>query len=126
MSIEQITFFYENAAWGHNPATETAQQGRWRNARKLANAETWAAQAGIRYRWRPDWEIDHETEFDCYSDGGPGTCEYVVASLNGNIVASLGCVDDATDEYRRVVEAELALEWSDPDHIVELDNGRSI
>ena len=104
-------FFREHAGWSYNPATETAEQGRARGARALAEAEAWAAAAGVRFVWGDDWDVgDHVAEYDCYEEGEPATCERVLAYLGGEVVAALGCIDDATPEYRRVIEAELASE----------------
>ena len=77
--------------------------------RERVNAELWAATMFISIK--PDWVTDHEREFDCYVDGGPETCEWVGLYVDGELVASLGCVDDADDDCRRVVEGELALEY---------------
>jgi hypothetical protein len=58
---------------------------------------------------------DHKAEYDCYADGGPTTCETCTCyGADGAILASLSCIDDATPEYRRVVEAELASEAMGP------------
>lgn len=74
------------------------------------NLLAWAESIGVEFRWADDWLIDHD-EFDCYEDGGPESCEYCVAvAADGTILASLHCIDDATDEYRRVIEVELAGE----------------
>jgi hypothetical protein len=98
-------FFYNNAGWSYDPATETSEQGRWKCARKLAAAEEWAARVNLEYEWGEDWDsCEHEYE------PRPDSCEYCMASLGKEVLASLGCIDDATDDYRRVIEAELALE----------------
>lgn len=104
-------FFYKHAGWSYNPKTETAEEGRRRCAREMAAAERDAASLGIRVTWQPDpYPVDHVKEFDCY-DAEPETCEVATAyGPDGDVLASLGCVDDATPEYRRVVEAELADE----------------
>ena len=104
-------FFFEHAGWSYQPATETPNQGRMRCARDLALAERTAKSRGWQVRWTDDWSLDHQREFDCYEDGDPETCE--MAALydeEGTVLASLGCIDGATDEYRRVIEAELADE----------------
>lgn len=88
--------------------------------RKLAEAEQWAQESGHTFTWRDDWDIpSHVDEFDCY-DEEPDTCEWVeIVDADGDPLGpSLACVDDATDDYRRVVEAELAWEampeWTQP------------
>ena len=105
-----VSFFFEHAGWSYDPATETPEQGRRRCAERLADSEAWASAMGVRFNWHEDFQIDHAAEFDCYADGGPETCECVLATLDGECVGSLSCIDDATDEYRRVVEAEVASE----------------
>ena len=75
------------------------------------NLLAWADSIGLEFRWADDWAVDHEREFDCYDDGGPDTCEYCHAvTADGTVLAALHCIDDATDEYRRVIEVELAEE----------------
>lgn len=115
-----VAFFFEHAGLSYDPATETPDQGRRRSAQAYADAESWAGEIGATFEWSDDWSIDHEAEFDCYDNGGPETCEsLVMLSASGEILASLYCVDDATDDYRRVVEAELAWEaMPDESHLV--------
>lgn len=113
-ALEQ--FYYDNAGYSYNPATETAEEGRVHDARQLAMAERFAAFVGIRYEWQDDWEIGNHAEYFCAdaypdNDGNPETCEMVSMWNAGELVGSLGCVDDAGSIYRRVVEAELASEY---------------
>lgn len=106
-----VMFFYEHAGWSFDPATETQEQGKIRSAYRLTRAERDARSAGITFGWEDDWGVDHQKEFDGYDDGEPETCEVCTAyDEDGEIVGSLACVDDASSEYRRVVEAEIALE----------------
>lgn len=70
---------------------------------------------GYTFEWRDDWDLGvSHAEFysaEAYPDGEPETCERVVlVDADGLVMASLGCIDDATDEYRREVENELACE----------------
>ena len=103
-------FFMVHAGWSYDPKIETPEEGRKRSAQKLAEAERWAKDEGISFVWEDDWEIDHLKEYDCY-DEEPTTCETCSAyDADGTCVAALGCIDDATPEYRRVIEAELAWE----------------
>lgn len=108
-----IEFFYKHAEHSYNPKTQTMEEGRRENAAHLAEAEAWAKNNGVTFQWTDDWIVDHQKEFDCYKDGGPETCEQCVAFRDGDSVASVGCVDDATPEYRRVIEAHLAAEARD-------------
>lgn len=97
-------FFYE-----HAPFTDNREQ----NAIALATAEWWAVETGVTFTWSDDWEVGSHREFygpdSAYADSEPDTCEQVTARL-GDLSASLDCVDDADDDYRRVVQAELAAE----------------
>jgi hypothetical protein len=112
---EQEMFFYVHAGYSYKPGAETPDEGHERSARQYALAETWAHAQGLEYRWQDDWMVqDHVAEYDCYDEGeGPETCEsclLVDPRRPGKVLASLGCIDDATSAYRRVVQAELALE----------------
>lgn len=71
--------------------------------------------------WADDWEIGsdfaHFAEFgEAYTDSNglprePDSCEQAtVWGPQGECLASLGCVDDADDAYRREVEADLLSE----------------
>jgi hypothetical protein len=108
-------FFEQNAGYARQP-DETDDAARARCAGDLVKAERWAQNAGVTFDWSDDWHVtDHRAEYDCYNDGGPETCQSCTCySSNGDVLASLGCIDDATDDYRRVVEAELALEAMGP------------
>lgn len=110
-TTEALRFFWEHGGYNYDPATETADEGRARCALEAAGAEVWAREQGIEFRWEDDWNVgDHVAEFDCYEDGGPDTCEMCAAYLGDTLLACLGCIDDASDEYRRVIEADLAME----------------
>ena len=106
-------FFLRHAGYSYDPKTQTKQQGRSECARKLAKAERDARALGYTFEWRDDWGVgNHFKEYgEAYANGEPSTCEScLMLDSNGEVVQSLGCIDDATREYRRVVEAELALE----------------
>jgi hypothetical protein len=79
---------------------------------------------GYRFVWEPDWSLstshaDHygpKSAYEGEQGGEPETCEEVVLYDNhGSIVGSLGCIDDADDDYRAQVEDELAAEVTFPD-----------
>ncbi len=99
----QEQFFYDNAGWSYNPATQTEEQGRIECAKRLAQAELEARAAGISYSW------DRE---DCDCEEKDHNSYYCMACDGDTLVASLGMICGPTREYRRVIEAELALEWS--------------
>lgn len=109
----QQLFFYENAGHSYRPGAETPTEGRVRCACELADAETWAAESGLAFQWRPD-DID-SSEFT--DDPDPWLLWVCLArDEDGTILAALGGVDFGRggepwgDAYRRVVEAELASE----------------
>lgn len=82
-----------------------------RSAQRLAAAERWARAQGVTFSWADDWEVcAHVVEYDGYVRE-PDTCEFcTLLDADGNVLASLGCIDDADDNYRRVIEAELAAD----------------
>lgn len=104
---QAVQFFFKHAGWSWNPQHETEREGRLRCARALAVAEQWARDRGVTFRWADDWDNTHDT----HDKEQPQTCEWceAVDPISGER-ASLGCIDDATDAYRRVIEAELAAE----------------
>jgi hypothetical protein len=102
---KQQQFFYDNAGGSWNPATETWQEGTARYAAELAQAETYAQEQG----WFFTWEAD---DIPCQHEDGEDH-EAEVCDLNARdhaLLGSLSGICGATDEYRRVVQAELALE----------------
>lgn len=112
-TTEALRFHWEHGGYNYDPATETPDQGRARCALAAAGAEAWAKEQGIEFRWEDDWTVtDHAHEYcaDAYPNGNPETCECCAAYLGDDVLACLACIDDATDEYRRVIEAELAME----------------
>lgn len=106
-------FFVEHAGYSYDPNVETAEEGKARTAETLAGAEAWAVEFDVTFTWEPDWSVgDHVAEFgEAYTEQ-PDTCEVCCAWWGGEVIASLGCIDDASDAYRRVIEAELAAEVS--------------
>lgn len=112
---KQEQFFFDHAGYSYDPKKETQYEGQVRCARELAVAETRAQDAGFEYEWSDDWMVGSHKEYfgkgSAYEDGEPNTCEScVLRDADGEILASLGCIDDADANYRRVVEAELAEE----------------
>lgn len=114
---EAEAFFYENAGYAYDPATETPEQGRVRGARALAQAEIWLTEHDLEVQWEDDpdgQDFDRGTE---YAD-----LPHYAATLeddNGTVLSSLSGVMFADggepwgDPYARVVAAELALEAMD-------------
>lgn len=111
---KQEQFFYDNAGYSYDPKTETPEQGKVRCAKAMAEAETWATEEGYYYRW----EIDLFSDSSDWSDEEPPWSVWACAmySPDAQVVASLSGIDFGRDKepwgdsYRRVVEAELALE----------------
>lgn len=112
MSTSTLTpdeqFFFDHAGWSHNPKTETSEEGHIRCAVALAAAERrLMVHANAWCEWAEDTDgvSDLRTDRETYT-----TCECACIRIDGIVVASLGCIVDATDDYRRVFRAELALE----------------
>ena len=107
-------FFYANAGYSYNPATETRAQGHRRCAKALADAEKQIREAGISFSWEPDHFID-SSEFS--DDPDPYTLWIcLMHDSEGSTVGALCGIDFGRDgqpwenPYRRVIEAELMLE----------------
>ncbi len=105
-------FFYEHAGFSYDPKTETAEEGRLRCARELAQAEYDSSEISF------DWQVD-DCDSSEWSDEQPPYAQWVCFARDvdsGRILASLGGIDFGRDSepygdpYMRVVEAELALE----------------
>lgn len=110
-----FSFFLEYAGYSYNPATESEYAGRVRGALALAQAEALARESGCSFDWDVDPDID-SSEFS--DDRYPWHLWYVLARDDaGHVFASLSGVDFGRDgepwgdSYKRVVEAELALEF---------------
>lgn len=109
-----VKFFTAKAGSSYDPKKETEAQGRARGARQLAAAEAWAL--GQNYSFT--WEVDDSADSSDFSDEKPAWHLWVctMRDQHGHPVQSLGGVDFGRDgepwgdDYRRVVEAELALE----------------
>lgn len=108
-------FFYEHAGYSYDPKTETAEQGRMRCAKELAEAESIASRLG----WEHSWEWDDSGCSGCDCDSEDCACSSgaehetlgcVLKDEHGKVLASLWGICGATDTYRRVVEAELSDE----------------
>lgn len=112
-----VSFFYQHAGWSYAPDKETPSQGRRRCARALATAERKGSRDGLSFEWRHD---PHTTSAD-FDEGSDERDHWLLwecwcRNIDGEIVATLGAIDFGadgepwSDPYRRVVEAELALE----------------
>lgn len=72
----------------------------------------WADRLGLVVRWESDWSVgSHRVAYPDAYDTEPEECLSVtVFSRHGNVLASLGCIDDPDEAYRREIEAELINE----------------
>jgi hypothetical protein len=107
-----IQFFWDNAGFCYNPKTETKDEGRYRSAMQLVQAELEGTHQGFSFVWDVD-DIDSSD----FSDDTPHELFYCTClDYRGDVLSSLGGVDFGPNtqpwshDYRRVVEAELALE----------------
>ncbi len=123
-------FFLKHAGYSYDPKTESPMQGRIKTARALAAAERKARDNELWFKWEidpdctsADWIADNEDGgrnndpwqtwicFACSPNESPGR----LSNLS-TVLASLGGIDFGREgepwgnSYRRVVEAELALE----------------
>lgn len=97
-------FFYENAGYSWDRATETQEEGHMRCAKALADA----ARAALENGWHCTWRFD---EYQ-YDDAGEATATYYcnLHDADGTILASCGGIDTDNGPYARIIAAELALE----------------
>lgn len=109
-------FFLKNAGYSYTPGTETPKAGRSRCARELAKAERDAAALGYYFEWCNDWDgcigCDCGEDSCSCSTGEPHECLVcqIFPPESESCAASLGSICEPSREYRRVIEAELALE----------------
>lgn len=96
---ERSLWFYDHASWGYVPAIQTTEQGHMESARRYADAEVWAEENSLEFAWAYDEEYYNLLMCLAYKDG--------------EVVASVGGVDSGDEDYRRVIEAELAIEAMD-------------
>ena len=129
-TLNSYQFFLKHAGYSYDPKTETQMQGRVRCARNLARAEREARDGGIWFKWEIDPDTLSSDWVDDNQDGGKNCTPWQTwichacsphespgrFSNLSTIIASLGGIDFGRagepwgNPYRRVVEAELALE----------------
>jgi len=108
----QTRFFYDHAGYSYDPKTQTPDQGRLECATLLARAESVATEHGYSFRW----DIDPDITAADFSDDDYALWVCVMYDPDGYVIGSLGGIDFGPggeswgDAYRRVIEAELALE----------------
>lgn len=101
-------FFLNNAGYSNPP-------GRVACAAALAKAEKKARDLNLSFYWEADNDADlGDHEYWCAMAKHGKNCSHsaegVSLMVNGSVLESLWGIIDATADYRRVVEAELALE----------------
>ena len=109
-------FFYDNAGYSYDPKTETQENGRLRCAQAMAEAEAYVQKHGLEYVWEDDQDgcigcdCGSEECSCCTGESHETLCCLLKDPETGNVLASCGGICGVTAEYRRVMEAELALE----------------
>lgn len=93
---EAFLFFYDNAGYSYDPKTQTEEEGRMECANRLALAEAFASEAGLTWYWEQDDFENNEPRWCC-------SCAQLPLALGGIDV-------DESDDYARVVKAELVSE----------------
>lgn len=109
-------FFYDHAGYGYDPETETPEHAQQDHAVQLAAALHYA----IDHLWHFEWAPDRDEPCNCGERNCGHTVEYCQLWGGYRVLASLSAICGATDDYRRVVEAELALE-ARATHKAEID-----
>ena len=110
-------FFYDNAGYSYDPASETPEQGREHCARELARAEVYGREQEWEVEWRADSDADESfieswepTEQAEWNESEHCAEVAILRNSAGEILASCGGIWDVSREYRRVMEAELMSE----------------
>lgn len=108
-----VAFFYEWAGSSYMPGKETEAEGRLRNAQEHATAEALARGLGFAF----NWTIDPNGDSREFAKGKRyDLWECVAYNGDGDAVGALCGIDFGRNEapwgdpYRRVVEAELAMD----------------
>lgn len=101
-------FFFQHGGYSYDPKVETRAQGRRSSAVAHADAEAWAKRAGITFVW--EWDEEPYQMGDAETKAPSEVLGCVVRYSTGTIGPSLWGIGDPDENYRRVVEAELALE----------------
>ena len=111
---EAEQFFYDHAGYSYPTGAneEIIDEHRRASARRLAEAEAWASDH-VTWRWSHDDDADLSWHDDPSSVVEVLGCEALrPCGCCGHMqtVGSLWGIVDPDDDYRRVVEAEIALE----------------
>lgn len=110
-----MRFFMAHAGYSYDPKTQTPMQGRRQCALALAAAEASASERGDSFEWGIDQYTDSSDWSDDPNPWRVWNCS--ARDCDGKVYASLNSIDFGRDgepwssPYRRVVEAELAMEY---------------
>lgn len=107
-TVEDFRFFRAHAGY--------VVGRRYDGALRMAKAEAEAKERGITFVW--EWDDDGDLgDHECWCTDAENGIEHDHETLwcaaqdaDGNVIGSLGSIIDPTPEYRRVIQAELALE----------------
>jgi hypothetical protein len=116
--LEAYHHMREHAGMSYQPSIETREQGAVRSALELARAEYVARHSAVYFAWQADddpdlsWmDADARTELE---RGETAMMACVLYGADGESLASLWGIHMRdpwqADPYRRVIEAQLALE----------------
>lgn len=109
---ERVDFFFANAGYSYNPATQSEFAGRLCCAMALADAEEWCESIPeLAFNWNYDGDSSD-------ADNAGWVCLLMTVSGDDEVLEALGGIDlgmvepDAyhSNPYQRVVEAQLAIE----------------
>jgi len=115
---DAVRFFAEHSSYVSDPLTHSAK--RWAGGLALARAERALKDSNYRIVW--DYDDDADFSFvDTWEEKDRerwNRSEHVaewcrIEDEDGNVLSSLCGIIDADNDYRRVIEAELASEVYD-------------
>ena len=112
---ENEFFFYQNAGYSYDPKIQTEDQGHIESAKRYAKTEQSILERGLTFEWYddPDGCIGCDcgsSDCDCASKRRHTCLVCVARDTEDQVVASLGSICEPSREYRRVIQAELAME----------------
>ncbi len=116
VSKKEIEFFYDYAPFSYKPNEETKEEGHQRTAKELAKAEKWFNFFSFSDEMRFEWEVDPDIDSSEFEDTDSPRELYICKMFYGDqLETTIGGIDlkSATDPYKRVIEAEMALEKID-------------
>lgn len=109
---DAVEFFYTHAGFSYDPETQTPEEGKRACAEALARAEEEGRKRGFFTVWKRD-DVPFGDDVHEPDEYGYVATLWHTAAFTGErvMLASLGMIDaEDGDPYRRVVNAELAME----------------